>query len=431
MAALQLISGVKITDFDGNEEKNELLRMPSAAYLSQDEGNLANYKSYDEAPQGSIAIIPVEGAIEKNDYCGIAGSATLSQRVQDADNHPNVAAIILKVDSPGGHVDGTENFAQAVKATKKPVVAYVDGLAASAAYWIISGSDNIMLSGETAKVGSIGTMATIRDLTKYYEEMGVKIWEVYASKSTDKNKEIRDIIENGNTNTLIKDRLDPINKVFTGFVADARKDHINLQSEDVLTGKVYIGSSAIQAGLADDIGNFRAAIEKARELAGESASSSQPKETMFDKVKAYVNEMLGQQPATKSQNPKSDNPQSTIIKSDEMDFKRSLEILGKEDPTAEELGEIKAQIEQFTGANEKFTKEELDAKVADAVKEKDTELQSANDKVTELTSQVEELEAATEDPENAPKPEQEELETAGEPEEESYSMKKAKEDLGG
>ena len=95
---------------------------------------------------------------------------------------PAVKAIVLSIDSPGGTVDGTDNLANAIFAArgKKPIVALGDGTLASAAYWIASGADQIFASDNSAKIGSIGVVATHEDYSRAEENAGVKVTEITA-----------------------------------------------------------------------------------------------------------------------------------------------------------------------------------------------------------------------------------------------------------
>jgi protease-4 len=208
---------------------------------------------------GAVMVMNIAGPIMKYDFCGSAGTQTMMAALQAAQNNPAVNAIVLAIDSPGGSVDGTEMFAKAIKESKKPVVAYVSDLTASAAYWLASQTSEIVLSGETARVGSIGTMATLR---KGSSEAYVTL---YASKSTRKNKAYTDAM-NGDTETYVKNVLDPLNEVFIDAVMSGRGDKIDVQKEDVTEGDIYFGSNAVKVGLADKIGNLDYAIKRAYAL---------------------------------------------------------------------------------------------------------------------------------------------------------------------
>lgn len=218
-------------------------------------------------PPGSIALIKMSGPMMKDDqFCGPSGTATIAQSLKDAAANPNVDGIIFQVDSPGGTVDGTETLAKTFASIKKPKVAFVDGMAASAGMWAISGADKIILNGETAMVGSIGTMMSFADLRPVLEKAGVKFHSIKASRSVDKNADFEAATSASDYAGYIKNTLDPLNNVFTGSIEKNRAGKIDLAKEDVLTGKMYIGKAAIKAGLADSIGNFESAVQTVQQL---------------------------------------------------------------------------------------------------------------------------------------------------------------------
>lgn len=208
-----------------------------------------NFNGFDGA---ETVIIPIEGALMKNDYCGWAGTATLTNYFRLADQTKSVNNIILLADSPGGTVDGTANFADAVAQSQKKTIAVTSGMACSACYWIISGSDEIYATASTDIIGSIGTMVSWYDRTQYLEQNGIVLREFYATKSTDKNRAYRDANQ-GKEKLLVQGTLDPLNNEFISSVEQNRQGKINLKNEDVLTGKTYVAKDAIKAGLIDGI----------------------------------------------------------------------------------------------------------------------------------------------------------------------------------
>lgn len=230
------------------------------------------YNPFRDASPGSTAVIGISGPIMKYDNCGDPGTQTYGQLLKKAEQNPNISSIILKIDSPGGTVDGTQELAQLVKSLTKPVVAFVDGLMASAAYWIGSSANTIVANNETSLIGSIGTMMSFADAQPMYEKMGVKFHEIYASKSVDKNKDFAEA-RKGNYE-LVKQKLDSINEVFLSAVKNNREGKLDLKTENVLTGKTYLAEDALKAGLIDSIGDFDSAILLARELSSGSKEST-------------------------------------------------------------------------------------------------------------------------------------------------------------
>ena len=84
----------------------------------------------------AIAVIPIKGEIGASD--------DLIKQIKKADKDAVVKGIILEIDSPGGAVLPSKEIADAVKAAKKPTVAWIRGAGASGAYWIASAADKIV-----------------------------------------------------------------------------------------------------------------------------------------------------------------------------------------------------------------------------------------------------------------------------------------------
>ncbi|HEX4974720.1 MAG TPA: S49 family peptidase, partial [Pseudomonadales bacterium] len=163
-----------------------------------------------------------------------------------AESHSGIDQLVFHINSPGGMASGTHELAQAIKSHPKPSIALVSGMAASAAYWIASACDKIILVNELAQVGSIGVMTTLTNTRKALEQMGIVITDVYATQSSDKNADMRQFLETGKTE-LIQAELDEL----CNFFIDTVKANRIKAREDVFKGKVYRGSEAIKMGLAD------------------------------------------------------------------------------------------------------------------------------------------------------------------------------------
>lgn len=223
---------------------------------------------FDMAPVGSVAIIELKGALMKEDQLCSDGTATIGSIIKKADNHPNILAIVLDVDSPGGTVDGTEALAKIVKSTGKPIVTFVDGLMASAALWIGTSADEVIASTDTDEVGSVGVILNFADMRPVYEKQGVVFHTVVASTSPDKQKAFNDL-RAGKYDEMIKEVLDPLDEKFMNAVRENRP-----QVEDRhLTGKVFFARD-VMGVFVDSIGTIETAILRAAELAEELNSDS-------------------------------------------------------------------------------------------------------------------------------------------------------------
>lgn len=249
---------------DGESEEPEF----KGAFSVSPEGAVSygsKYNPFEGAMPNSTAIIGISGPIMKYDNCGDPGTKTYTSILDKAQANPNINSVVLVIDSPGGTVDGTMDLATKVKNFSKPIVSYVDGLMASAAYWIGSGTKEIIVNNETSTLGSIGTMISFADVQPMWEKEGVKFHYITADASTDKNKDFLEA-RKGNYG-LLKEKLNAINDLFINSVKENRAGKLNLKNYNVLTGKTYLGLEAVSAGLADAINNFEYAVERAQAYA--------------------------------------------------------------------------------------------------------------------------------------------------------------------
>jgi len=135
-----------------------------------------------EVTRSGMAIIPVSGIIAKyarmvNGSSQPRGTSieTLSAQLDEAMADSRVGSIFLHIESPGGYIDGLPDFADQVYQAgfEKPVVAFADDLAASAAYWIGSQA-NAFYANQSALVGSIGVYTIVVDSSAHAESFGFK-----------------------------------------------------------------------------------------------------------------------------------------------------------------------------------------------------------------------------------------------------------------
>lgn len=210
------------------------------------------------SPEGAgknVSVIPIMGSLMKKDYCGAAGMQTIVQRIKEADEADSVSGIILHIDSAGGTVDGTQELANTVKNTKKPILAFADGLAASAAYWIGSSADKFIAKDTTTEVGSIGVVLSFIDSQKMMEDKGYVFHDIFADQSSEKWKEMLDA-QKGDYSTLKEWTLNPLATEFQEAVRENREG----VSEKALKGRVFLARQAKKLKLIDGIGDFDYAL---------------------------------------------------------------------------------------------------------------------------------------------------------------------------
>lgn len=125
----------------------------------------------------NVAVLKMAGTLMKG-QSSLGGTSTVQVRreLRAAVNDPTVSGIVLAIDSPGGTVAGTESLASDVRTARrrKPVVAVIEDLGASAAYWIGSQAGELYAATASTLVGSIGTVLTVYDRSAAVEAQGIK-----------------------------------------------------------------------------------------------------------------------------------------------------------------------------------------------------------------------------------------------------------------
>lgn len=205
-------------------------------------------------------VISFKGTLFQEDEDCTDGMMTKSRQIEKLANDDSVQSIILVFRSPGGMVDGTATVHAAIdKAkTKKPVIGYIeDGMCASAAVSIAVHCTHIMASKPLDMVGSIGTMCQIADYSEMLEMNGIKLHEIYASKSTQKNKIYRDVL--AGDYKAIKAELDLLNNQFIESVQQLRPKTKKYQ--ELFTGAMFTATEAIEKGLIDSIGSWQDCLQ--------------------------------------------------------------------------------------------------------------------------------------------------------------------------
>jgi ClpP class serine protease len=237
-----------------------------------------------DAPKGVTAIIPITGPILKySAMCGPRGLDYYSELLSSAASDPNINSILLLIDSGGGQAFGIQSFTAQVSAISKPSLSLIhDGIGASAAYWIASSTNQgIWATTKSSVVGSIGTMLTLADMKGKMEKDGVKLHEIYASKSTNKNKDIDDALK-GDYKAVRSSLLDPLNETFISSVKASRGDKIT--NEEVFTGKTYMADKAMEMGLIDQIGSVQEAVDYLQSLVKEKPGKIASKSTQIQSI---------------------------------------------------------------------------------------------------------------------------------------------------
>lgn len=206
--------------------------------------------------RGGVAIVPIVGPLIRHAdvftrVSGLTSVETIAQDVQLALDSPAVHTILLSIDSPGGEVTGIAALAEAIRAARKPVIAYVEGLGASGAYWLASGARRIVVES-TAGLGSIGVVLAVRDPQR---QSSLAI-EFVSSQSPHKRPNPHTDAGKAQYQRIV----DQTAEAFVEAVARNRGVSSKTVLERYGAGGLLVGRHAVEAGLADAVGTLEAVL---------------------------------------------------------------------------------------------------------------------------------------------------------------------------
>ncbi|MDT5003838.1 MAG: protease [Mycobacterium sp.] len=226
-------------------------------------------------PKPTIAVVTLHGPIVSGRGGpqvlpfgnSSAGGDTIAAALREAAANESVSAIVLRVDSPGGSVTGSETIwheVSRVRAGGTPVVASMGAVAASGGYYVSMGADAIVANAGTI-TGSIGVVTGKLVARELKDRLGVGSDSVRTNENADAwsiNKPFTD-----EQHAHVEAEADLFYTDFIERVAQGRK--LSVEAVDaVARGRVWTGADALEKGLVDELGGLRTAINRAKVLAG-------------------------------------------------------------------------------------------------------------------------------------------------------------------
>lgn len=260
------------------------------------------WQGYNVTSRGA-AIVPVIGELtNRGAYLGASSGLVsyegLRQQLRNAASDPNVRGIVLDIDSPGGMASGMNETADLVRAIaqEKPVIAVANSLVASAAYGIASGATKIVAT-QSSQLGSIGVIYIHADRSQELAKRGIKVTIIHAGAHKADGNSFMPLPESVRAD--IQARVDKVYSAFIATVLAGRPQLTERQVRDT-EARVYMGSDAVEAGLADEVGTFDGAVaevEAGRVQPRQQAPSRVPASNPPPKVAARRSTMDIEKPA--------------------------------------------------------------------------------------------------------------------------------------
>lgn len=235
-----------------------------------------------------IAVIYLDGVITDDTGDGIVGKEVV-KNIKRIAKKDNLKALVVRVNSPGGSASASEQIWHAienVKADSIPVVVSMGDYAASGGYYISCGA-NYIYAEPTTITGSIGIFGTVPNMKNLRDKIGIDVDDVATNKHSNLNGNMLAKGMNPEEYQLMQNMVDRGYELFTTRCAQGR----NLTQEYIKSigeGRVWIGATAKELRLVDEMGNIDDAITKAVELAGVQSY----KITYYPEKKDIVEELL-------------------------------------------------------------------------------------------------------------------------------------------
>lgn len=213
-----------------------------------------------------VAILPLFGTIfpranMMTDVSGATSADRFGAKFSALVDNPDIGAIVLDINSPGGQVNGIAEAANRIFEArgKKPVVAVANHLMASAAYWIGTAADEVVVTPD-AEVGSVGVFAVHQDVSKKLEQDGIKVTFIKEGKYKTEGNPYEPLSEE--SLAFIQAR---VRESYDKFI-DAVARHRGVKSDDVRNGygegRVIGAQHAVRLGMADRIETLDQTVER-------------------------------------------------------------------------------------------------------------------------------------------------------------------------
>lgn len=238
--------------------------------------------------ESGVRVIAIRGVMAKRMNLMMAVSGGVSTEVvqgqlDEAIEAPEVRAILLDIDSPGGTVDGSFTLADMVYAARgvKPIVAFGDGNCASAAYLLASAADRIV-TNDSALVGSIGIVTMHVDQTAQDAKAGLKKTIIHAGRYKTAGSEGAALDEEGAE--YLQSRVDATYTLFVDRVARNLGVGAEAVQTDMADGRIFLGREALGIGLVHEIGERGDALRLAGELADQTREGRTMRGTVMGNI---------------------------------------------------------------------------------------------------------------------------------------------------
>ena len=202
-------------------------------------------------PSGAVAVIELSGILVSWE------TVRLIDSLKKAADNPAIAGAVIVIDGPGGMTARIDQGVAAIRDFPKPIATLVAGTMASAHFWLGTSAQRTFIASPLCEVGSVGVIFTYTSWKKYFDQAGIRMFEIYADTADLKNKPVRDL-ENGD-DTLIREKANELHRMFCEDVAS----NLGLTYDPKLPlfrGETFRAKEAVDLGYIDQMGSLEDAV---------------------------------------------------------------------------------------------------------------------------------------------------------------------------
>jgi protease-4 len=239
-----------------------------------------------------VARIPLVGVITRAEEEGFFTARSdrvesILTQVRTAERDPEMRAIILEVNSPGGGVTPSDEIYNALRTFRasrpdRRVIIFIRDLGASGAYYAAMAGDFI-IAEPTAVVGSIGVIMQTMNFQGLSEKIGITDVTIKSGANKDMLNPFRAV--DTNQVALLQVLIDEMQTRFRGIVAESRK--LDPATPELFDGRIFSASAALNKGLIDEVGYWNDALARAAQLLDTGALRVvryEPQRTFFEQL---------------------------------------------------------------------------------------------------------------------------------------------------
>lgn len=224
-----------------------------------------------------IAVVDIQGIIMGTDSVQSTSSGVIKTVLRDIERDPDVVAVVLNMDTPGGEVIASDEIHRAVAGVNLPVVACMRGVCASGGYYIAAAADHV-IANEVTITGSIGVIIPRYQYHELLEKIGIRTDSVRSGAMKDmlSGGRSRAEQEQATIDSYVQGLVNETFRRFCIVVAEGRDQFLTWQDvkdSPFGDGRILLGRQAFELGLVDELGYFDHAIEAAKRLAGVKAAN--------------------------------------------------------------------------------------------------------------------------------------------------------------